>query len=62
MSEDSPRLVETDDEGEIGRLVIKAADQLAFVGAGAKAAVRFSIDGQWFRVTLEMITEAEALQ
>ena len=52
---------ESDDERAISNLVLRAADQLAMTGdPGMQATVRFSVDGQWFRCTLQMIDESEA--
>ena len=46
---------ESEDEADVGALVVKAAEQLLMVGPTAVASVRFSIDGQWFLVKVQMI-------
>lgn len=53
-------LIESEDAGDVGALIIRAADQLAFAGPAARATVLFAVDDQWFRCTLQMTDESEA--
>jgi len=57
--QDTAKLVETEDKGDVGALVIRAAEQLTFAGPGTRASVRFAMDDQWLLVTLQMIDESE---
>ena len=55
------RVEESEDEADVGALVVKAAEQLLMVGPAAVASVRFSIDGQWFLVKVQMVDGVDGM-